>query len=764
MKKRILSIGLFITLILTMLFQFNTLDIKVYADNTFNTGDWADEWLEEGRNLYFRDDTSGVSVTTRLYEILYVVATQCTSSSLAIMSEGSNSYMKTYVEVEYDAETTGGSSEPSYDCLKASSLATVINTKLVSQTQNGTLIVTDLYNNKSYKISVNSTNYVKIKYVLCGFYAKLQETYSKCLLSQSVLIMSSSLEGHNILSGIMTKQDDNSYEFNDNVKSKLITTPTFLLHPIFGRLEGEEVISFLEDCETLKYSDFAVMEYNNSNKKMVLQRKEEPYYEYKVISGKAGYKLDDEYMSMLNDKATYLKGYNEIKEETGGLELDNLPCRFTYVSRSAASNTATTPINIRPKYLMSYLYTLAVPDNYTKSGFNASIYTMENASTFPKYLCIDGVAINVKTNKVYQFIEGVGYTEIGDFAKFNIDRNYIYLHNSLRTDIKYSDVENLSDELAKQHKQGVAVCTKLYEAVWDTTVTSTNTIANLTKGVLTEANVDGGLWLTGREILLDANYLTKVPFDNTSIPTIRLQAGNSVNTSCAKFFAFNRTDTTNACDKNSHYYTKGEHFRFQAVFLNVEGQGGDSGVQGVCLIRNNYYATDADIVKWLSSEQAKGIAYVDAERLLNLLTNSSTATDNRLTYEEFKKLEVVKEKLAHLNDNAIFSVTRIILIIAGYLFIFYGAILALAFWMDLMDVFTGTSILQIISLNKLRACSVDEYEYCKQNTKYKYITWKQMLIRMFACFFIGIIFINFQWVFGGIIYIYTTIQELTGIA
>lgn len=559
------------------------------------------------------------------------------------------------------------------------------------------------------------------------------------LVDQSLLSLKSGFDSPNRLSDIMEmKEGESVYSFKKNVKLDLF--PDGLYHPLLGKLRGNDISKFFDNCYDSKY----VQKLN------IIEKEGRLYYE-----------VSPEYAPLLEEESRkeYLEGYDVVDESVVKNSIGFLPCTKTI-------REFKDTYECKPKYCVSYLYELAIPDNYVKSSGNKNLYVMEYYHLgYQKYLCLNGIVIDVKTNNVYGYNENAEYGHLGSFADFGIDRKYVYLHTSLSSNVSLNDIKTLVDEDKVQNKTSVAVYTKLYEAIWDTSVASDITAEELKNKVITRINEKGGLYLTGRQVLFDMYYASKMPFETVINNTIQLTEGGIEKSTYAKYFAFGPYENgeVNATKKECHYRTTADSFRFQAAFVNIKDANGATEFSGICLIRNNYYATEPSLISWLSSAVASGLPYVNAEELMNLLVANSTANDDKLTYEQFGKLEVIKEKLAHLHDNEVYSIVRIVIIIAGFIFVFYGALLLIAFWFDVLNPTNEINLLSKISFGRLRACIPDDYAYLSASTEYKYITWKQMLVRVLACFFVGLILINYEFVLSGIIYIYMTIKEIAGL-
>lgn len=616
--------------------------------------------------------------------------------------------------------------------------------------------------NRPSTYTINTVDSVdRLRSGIADFIIRVRQEMMKGLISQSIVVMRSSTKTVGRLSDIMEKDEETqAYDFTAKFKAYMQFTPMYILHPIVGKIEN--VNSFLSDCDGLRYTGF----YKGSDDKIYkskqvsffsteIERKDE--VKDKLEADIMGVPIHSDYKILLDKPLEYLKNYNAIDSKTTAFDFSTFPCQY---SRLCYDNET---VKVAPNYFMSYIYPLAIPDNYTKSGGNAQIYRMQNySSDAAKYLCIENIAINVKTSTVYSY-DGSIYTKIGDFAEFDLQRDDIYIHTSLKPNCTYEQFDSLKSEEDKDSLRiGVAVCGKLYEGVWDTTENENVQKTTETGLVITEVNKEGGLYLTGRKVVIGANYPTEMPFNILTSSTLQLDENGSMFKTCAKFYAFAH-DVTSAKYRDQHKKTLDSSIRFQAYFLNIPPTNGEKGLYGICLVRNNFYATDTSLVNWLTSDAAKGISYVKADDLLKLLTSSSTAENNILSYDDFNKMEAIREKLEHYHDNDIYSFVHQAIIIIGFLVVFYGALLLLAFFFDLFDIGTNINLLGKLSFGKLKACSISDYEYVAQSTDYVYVTWKKILIRVIACFFVGLLLVEYETLMTYIIFIYQYFMDLAGI-
>ena len=710
--------------------------------------------IEKLSSYNFKDDTK--SMTYKLNEYLDSIYKEMTK-----IDGSTNSIVKHMPLVEINNHTCIQMPISVKVIKKGESTATGLfkNLDKIEKLQAGDKIVIKFINAttpSTYTIQ-SSTDLELIKKGIREFIIRARQRILRGLISQSIVIMSSSTNQVGRLSDIMEKGEDGTYSFTANFKANMNFAPVYILHPITGKIES--VNSFIDDCNTLLYTGFykedSKIKKDNTNNYFTIDSEVKEEIKDKTDKTISGIRLHEDYKKMLEDPTNYLKNYNSIDSTDGAFDVATFPCQDSIIDNKSKET------KVRPNYFMSYVYPLAVPDNYTQSGSNSQIYRMQNfPKDTPKYLCIDNIAINAKTSMVYSY-DGLLYTTIGDFSDFGFQRDDIFIHSSIKTDCSLEEYGKAkTDEEKDKLRTGVAVCSKLYEGVWDTSSESANSSdAGL---IVTSINEAGGLYLTGRKVVLSAKYTTDMPFSIFTSPTLQLDENGHLSKTCAKYFAFAH-DVVSAKQRNQHKKTLDMSIRFQAYFLNIPPTDGEQGIYGICLVRNNFYATDTSLVNWLSSDAAKGISYVKADELIKLLTSSSTAENNILSYEDFNKMEAIREKLEHFHDNDIYSFVHKAIIILGFLIVFYGAILLLAFFFDLYDTGFNINLLSKLTFGKLKACSTADYEYVGQLTDHVYVTWKRMLIRVIACFLVGLLLVEYETLITYIIFIYQYFMDLANI-
>ena len=746
---------------LAFVYGFSIMDVKVKAETTSLV--YKEGAINSLGIKYHWVNQSSRNVAEVLNEALFVAQQYCTHDFTVyeseILSQGNSLYWKVPVYIK---------------CVKANDSKVFyvfpgLNTFSFSGMAPNSDIIVVIGDNEYKWVTTPSTS-ADSNRIFSEFLVELQRVYIKGFLAQSVCVMNSYVKNPSNLSTIMERDGETGpWLFKNNV-TNLDFTVSELLHPLLGYVQNPN--NFMTDIEGDTFLNTEIKDgkvYLKENEKSLT-------FKPKTIKDSSKrdtlyLELNAQWVGMFNDMEAFLGIYDKADDifEKMGTSFNYTADNKEGFTRGADGSIAS--VDIKPQYCMSYMYPLAIPDYYTKSGSSSNIYKMKSFEDSPQYTYVSNLYINVKRSMVYVKNEAGALEKAGSFADFKMQREDIYLHNTIRKEMRRGNSEAEDSQIEDSSlRLGVAVYTKLYEAVIDTRGKTDDPDPNkLLETPVTSINQEGGIYLTGRYVKIGAKYGTNMPFDLTNVNTLQFEEPNTktLSTTCAKFFAFGpyNDDVYNvdASTGKCHFKTTAMNFRFQTAFLNVEDSDSGEHIVGLCLIRNNYYANDANLLQWLSSDGAKGVGWVKADELSSLLSSSSTGTDRVMTYEDYTKMQAIKDKLAHWNDNAIYSWTRRSCVVVGFLIVFYGAILLLCFFFDLFNISNDMRLLGMVSFNKLRACPREDYEYLKSDTTYKYVDIPHILIRVAVCFLIGLLLVNFEVILQVIIGIFFSVEELTGI-
>ena len=179
-------------------------------------------------------------------------------------------------------------------------------------------------------------------------------------------------------------------------------------------------------------------------------------------------------------------------------------------------------------------------------------------------------------------------------------------------------------------------------------------------------------------------------------------------------------------------------------------------------VRNNAYLNDGDLIDWLKTDTAKSLTYVDAQTLLEKIEGQFRP--NKLTYEDWKKMQEVKDYLQNEKDMWIVRAMNVMSLLMGVALIVFAILFMMAYWIDIFNTFTRFSILQTISFGNLYpVAEKDTIEMLPDTgTKVKYVTFKDVLILGLIMIAVGLIFMNVSSLVAFIINIYDYIMFVLG--
>lgn len=413
-----------------------------------------------------------------------------------------------------------------------------------------------------------------------------------------------------------------------------------------------------------------------------------------------------------------------------------------------------------PNSVLSYMVKLAFPYIFVRVG---DTYMMDNQS-----MRVEGdYTYCLYNNRIFD-TAGVLVTDIGSIG---ISRDKLYLYNHIVSE----DGTN---------REGVVIFGEYEECVYDTTLDVQNSSALLATGRkvgfnnaysdkldINNANSDIMYTLTD-----SANRIGYLPKNVLFLPTEDEQIVSKDN------YLVNPEARTEGVQKlellDSSLYSKdnmhsqvgdiNNHISFEnnpnfikvwIIFENVVNKKGASNSQislsdsdtlqssglshyGAYIIRNNRYVYDSDLLSWLSTNAAKGKSYVDTETLIEKITGDFRSGFDKITYEDWLKMQDIKGELMHDKDNTIVRIFNVMCIIMGTFLIIFSILMCLFYWVDIFNTFTRFSLLNYISMKRLYPIEHKDLVPMDSSDGVKYVTFKDVLILAFICMAIGIVFLE----------------------
>ncbi|MNV43044.1 hypothetical protein D3C71_1347470 [compost metagenome] len=150
------------------------------------------------------------------------------------------------------------------------------------------------------------------------------------------------------------------------------------------------------------------------------------------------------------------------------------------------------------------------------------------------------------------------------------------------------------------------------------------------------------------------------------------------------------------------------------------------------------------MLSWLKSPEAQSLTNIKAQELLGRLSNSLDIVPQELSYDKWLRLEAIKRDLqSDTFTNKLIHIVKVVIIIFGFVIIFYGMFLVIAYWIDRFNVLGDFSLLQFMTFGRFYAiASKEDLKYIRDmGTKVFYITLTRMIVIFMACLSTGLIFI-----------------------
>jgi hypothetical protein len=423
--------------------------------------------------------------------------------------------------------------------------------------------------------------------------------------------------------------------------------------------------------------------------------------------------------------------------------------------------------NIKPTYLTQTFeprsmidssMRLIVPHKFTKlrdSG-NAVLLPIQGYQTIPNF------KLSLSNFYVYGLNSEGKYEKLGDFNQFGISKKSLVLFYTSLLDQKDLEKEyDLSkplttEQLSEIAKVGAVIPLEYREAIIDT------------------RNRD--LYLTGREIGFSNDYSGKIKINVPNKDLFRVSEKLSgIMAVPLRYFAF--WEDAKYQDARSHVELPIDvsNFTLQMDFMNktfttknsTTGVEESTTIKGFIMLRNNFYLYDPDLISWLNSSEAKAMTGVQAETLYDMLTGNFPMDNKPLTYDEWTRLQEIKNELESTKASSLMKMIRVSSIIFGVFILIYVMILMLAYLIDIAGFGNEFSILYLITFKRLYPIwSKNDLEYVSPAAGVKndkYVTFIYMVIVMIAGVAIGLLFIMNNLIIKFLVWIYQTIQSVTGL-
>lgn len=471
-------------------------------------------------------------------------------------------------------------------------------------------------------------------------------------------------------------------------------------------------------------------------------------------------------------------------------------------------------ITIDPKFLefdSSLSEDMINSEGYKKTDkltFNNGVRRVQNVGTSENPKSV--ISYNMRITYPHVFIK-FGETYSLSMANLRLDPSYTYcIYNDLIYPIGTGLTENVTDraEVGLTRQQIF-----LYHQKLNGNYVGVVLIGAFDEGVIdTTKNGNGEIYLTGRKIGFNNGYSDSIKLLGENSKLLYAQGESGLESYQLRNISFlssdpnevailedNRDAMAETVNRNEDIIQRiptadmdstsflqevdemDEHKKIESnpdfikVYITLHNvtvnsnasttpEDGSGGKWSFVVMRNNRYVEDSSLINWLRTDTAQGLTYVQADKLIALITGDFTDSIAPLTYDEWKSIENIRAELEYNKDMWLIRVMNIMSIVFGVFLIIFAVLICLFYWVDIFNTFTDFSFLYAISFGNLY--SVEDKENIpyvgEKGEKTHYVTFKDVLLIAFLMCAAGIVFLNVNLVVSVIIYIYNYIMNLLG--
>lgn len=356
------------------------------------------------------------------------------------------------------------------------------------------------------------------------------------------------------------------------------------------------------------------------------------------------------------------------------------------------------------------------------------------SSVDSKYKVFDNVYYNVKTNNLASF-NGSKYTDVTVLNNLDVTNDTIYFHKAT----------------VNGNTIGVAVFTKLAETI-----------------VNPNQSGDASVKLpTGRFLNVDLSKGASLGDTSGTFTSISNWQSKDKKGIALQSFAFSGGfDNPELKASHAAVSTDDANLLYTLVPMTRDSNATNiiDGVKNPYfgVVRNNTFIDDSELNAWVNGGAIKN-APVDFDTLKKLLAGGLNETKEQLTYETWKKMQNIKQKLEDDQRFYWLQYITVPMIIFGVLIMIYGILIPLAYFFDIFNVFSEISLLHLLTFKRVYPVADDEEaKYLQGANKGKYVGKKWVIITFFICEIVGILFANYRAVILFLATIFYWVAGLTG--
>lgn len=479
--------------------------------------------------------------------------------------------------------------------------------------------------------------------------------------------------------------------------------------------------------------------------KDVLKEKADGTYEIKSgtnVAYEAQYFLNPlfgkmKYSDVINDKSNLLSDYRQWEDYTGSIKIIHVAGNKLIFGLNNQYYSFLAEDNDYNKFLSNITNLSETKGNGLKGykpkyGNNITVKPKDIADAGLYIMSIKNLAKNASSNDgQYQLIDsGIQvYTTMKYLPKDNnlyAQENGIFKRKGSLNE-QGLDLENLY--LYKANLNGVTVG-GIFPTVYKEVIYNP---------------ADSKEYYTGRTVHLLSDFYTNLKLDDSNASRLAVKADTMTDYG-EKLRAYAFKEGGTYTNKDSHAVITGTPNLIELETTVRLPQ--NKKVYGAIIYRNNQYANDAELLKWLDTDKAKSMTDegVEASILKELIKGALKLEETDLTYEEYLRMEEIKEEMANITENTLIGLIITLLGIIGYVLCCYGIILFLVYAVDIVNPFSEASLLRIITFGRLypimHKSELDFYGHIDNSeSKLTFVTWYHMLFISFIIITLGVLFI-----------------------
>lgn len=413
----------------------------------------------------------------------------------------------------------------------------------------------------------------------------------------------------------------------------------------------------------------------------------------------------------------------------------------TYGAKSSTEPVAMVDTSLR----------VAFPYEFIQNSTTQRYVVKENEG----FNVVEDIKLAVASNFVLQK-EGVEgeFKPIGDYSEFGIDPDSLVVYKASSGGVLQDDGNGVKS-LVGAKTIGVVIPLWYKEAVIDT---RNNAFSGDSTTTTDSANLEGDIYITGRTIKFANDYSNKITLNGLNKDILCVEQLNTGEMAIdLRKFAF--SNVSDYRQYSSHDYTDVNPISVR-LYMGFE-TGSENN--GFILLRNNAYLDDPELFLWLESDDARAMSGVDAEGLYAKLQGGFVET-KELTYSEWNRLQEIRSELDVTTRSRVMHVINIIIVIFGFIILFYSILMMIAYLIDIVINLGDFSLLNQLTFGRLHSVSISEdmNHLSGVTGDTKYINFWGLALYAVGGISVGLMFIFNSPIIRFLFWVYYTVTSITG--